>query len=79
VNPAALADAPDFPETESRTRCRAHLDAELVDLLANALLEDLRQYPTLADIPPVTEATVESRWGADHPGTRGRRRPDAAA
>jgi hypothetical protein len=34
---------------------------ELAQILADALHEDMKQYPALSDIPPVSEPTVCSR------------------
>jgi hypothetical protein len=42
-----------------------HLVEELAQILADALHEDIKQYPNFSDIPPVTEPTVASRRGSD--------------
>jgi hypothetical protein len=42
-----------------------HLIEELAQILADALHEDIKQYPNVSDIPPVTEPTVVSRRGSD--------------
>ena len=42
-----------------------HLIEELAQILADALHEDIKQYPNFSDIPPVTEPTVVSRRGSD--------------
>jgi hypothetical protein len=52
-SPPAL---PPFPD---------HLVEELAQILADALHEDIKQYPNLSDIPPVTEPTDVSRRGSD--------------
>ena len=42
-----------------------HLVEELAQILADALHEDIKQYPNFSDIPPLTEPTVASRRGSD--------------
>jgi hypothetical protein len=46
---------PPFPE---------HLVEELAQILADALHEDVKQYPSISDIPAVVEPTVVSRRGS---------------
>jgi hypothetical protein len=48
------------------------LAAELIELLAAALVADYRQYPNLADLPREVEATVQSRSGHDRNSRGGR-------
>jgi hypothetical protein len=48
-----------------------HLVEELAQILADALHEDLKQYPNYSDIPPLTEPAVVSRRGS----ARGSGRP----
>jgi hypothetical protein len=63
-----------------RARRLRHLVEELAQILADALHEDIKQYPNLSDIPPLMEPTVVSR-GSDRkrrlragPSQRGQRR-----
>jgi hypothetical protein len=42
-----------------------HLVDELAQILADALHEDLKEYPNYSDIPAVVEPTVVSRRGSD--------------
>ena len=64
ASPPAL---PPYPE---------HLIEELAQILADALHEDIKQYPNLSDIPVVAEPTVVSRRGSD-PKSRPRSRSKA--
>jgi hypothetical protein len=62
---------PPFPE---------HLVEELAQILADALHEDIKQYPSISDIPAVTESTVVSRRGsARRSGRRSRTQHQDAA
>jgi hypothetical protein len=53
---ASPPSLPPYPE---------HLIEELAQILADALHEDIKQYPNLSDIPVVAEPTVVSRRGSD--------------
>jgi hypothetical protein len=57
-----------------------HLVEELAQILADALHEDIKQYPNVSDIPPLTETTVVTRRGSDRkPGPRSRSKAPVAA